>query len=228
MGMAFKRKRSGQAGRRVKRRRSSRRSGGGLAKKIRQIAMRNMETKQYFYNTGAPRNLVSDVPLTFNLNYYIGQGTTDSTRIGDEIFLNHFKVRLYFQTQTATSATQMYRVMIIKTRTEANLTSLTYGDIFKNASGSFLTDLIDDEKVTVIKSRMIRIVPQVSSTVIAQTVYMTKRMKNVRFRYNGDNAGYGKSHNYYLVIMGMIQGGTTGVATAGTVAGNVIIGYKDA
>lgn len=198
---------------------------------MRRVALRQLETKDYPYViTGSA--LLHNSTTTFNLNYYIGQGTGDANRIGDEIFLKGFKVGLQINPSTGYSAIS-YRVLLIRSKQAVYNTSISYSNIFKQSSSSNLVNPVDTEKVTVLKSRTVKYVSPV--LVNATPTYATRpvtvnmwcNMRNQKFKYDGDNSGFGKFYNYYLVVMPYAVGGSDGVTNLGTALGHTTVYYKD-
>lgn len=224
--MAIKRKWNGAA-RRSKRakgaiyRKAKRRN---FVKAVKSIALRSMETKSYFYNVSG--SLVHQVPKSYNLNYYIGQGTADNARIGDEIFIRGISVRLAVN-DTTSNGTHRYHVYILKSKTDIYLTSHAYGDIYKNISLDPTTDVIDTEKVTVVSKRVVTIENRISGAALQRSVRMWVNLKNTKFKFQGDNSGYGKFFNYFLVVVPYANGGTIGTTGAGSVFGHAQVYFKD-
>nr|QCW23711.1 MAG: capsid protein [Cressdnaviricota sp.] len=223
--MAYKRKRS-YGGRASKRRRvTTRRRKSGFVKAVKAIAIKSMETKSYYYNI-ATTSLLHMSLVSYNLNYYISQGTSDQTRIGDEVYMRGVSVRLWF-TDTVASGTHRYTVMVIRAKADIFATSLAYTDVFKSITADSMTDPIDTEKVTVLGKREIAIENKIASGSLARSVRFWVNMKNSRFKYSGDNAGYGKTYNYFLVVVPYANKGTIGTTAAGDVKGHAQIYFKD-
>lgn len=102
------------------RRRRSRRSNTGSAKKIARIArkvyMGITETKKY--NTSVDFASDAGGDLMIDLTEDIAQGDTDSTRDGDKILVTKLlnSVTFAMTDGQATGASQFYRVMVVQTR----------------------------------------------------------------------------------------------------------------
>lgn len=224
--MAYKRKRS--SSNYVRKRRKFARGGRrkNFVKAVKQIAMRSLETKDYLYWPLTTTNFVQGVPVSWNIFFNIGQGVSDSSRIGDEIFANRLHARFVYYSASVSTTTNV-QVMLVKSPVQTNTTSLTYNQIFINKIADPTVDFIDDEQVTVLKRRSYTVQPTISGISVMKNITFTKNFKNMKFKYNGDNSGYGKFANYYLVVVVQNGAGTWNVTAAGTGRMEFKMLYKD-
>lgn len=169
-----------------------------------------------------------------NILYWIGQGTSDEQRIGDRIYVKNisFKFNITDDPATTSGSKIFIKVYIMKARdaTRVGTGSPAWGpwtpsNIVK--SGYVATNAwLDTERQTFIKKKSLSLpYEQIGNQGRWLQTGMSFNM-NKNIQYDGDNAGYIRNGNYYLVMVQ--QGvGNSPIAPNINVQVNCKITYKD-
>lgn len=168
---------------------------------------------------------------TFNPFSNIGQGTDIFSRIGDEIHVTNFHVRLHFKGKGSVSQ-QSYRLMLVKHEDEVlsstdNYLSSGLGstDLFFTFQNA-LTSIPDFKRIKVLHDEIIRVPKESTPTQInsVDREYTFPFNKKINFK-TGTN--FAKTENYYLVIIPHIENGTNGVTIVGDWFHQSRVSFKD-
>lgn len=169
--------------------------------------------------------MVSNTLYTHNVTQNVPQGTTNATRIGDKIHMISYSYNGFITSNIAAGA-YSYRVMLLWSGEEFSNTGLSSGlgstQIFLPNSGTNMlaTSLVNPKAVTVIDDFTVDINSQISATSDVVTWSRTIPIRK-DFMYKSTGSTYGKTKNLYVVVMGYVSGGTTGVTGVGA------IGFSD-
>ena len=201
----------------------------------------NSLKKQMLSMKPAFHDTVSDNTLTTTLahnNMYVtsptqavGQGTDNTSRIGDEIYLEAMKFRATIHTPDTTGGF-VYRIIVGYSGEEINcptsFTSIAQAEIFLPGTGDkFRTNGINNPKAfTVLYDSTIDFNSLVANTQEVRTVEDTIQLKT-KFPYQASGSQYGKNRNLYVAVMGIKIGGITGVTTTGDVFINCDLIFKN-
>lgn len=156
----------------------------------------------------------------------IHQGTSDSQRVGDEIFLKKVYLKMVHYSNPTTSKPTTFRVMVIRTKKE---TAPSDSQLF-NASGAnwYINRFANREYCSVLYDKVFY------STNHAVNTHPTVYQRNLRVNFNrthkfsSNNGTDGKFYNYYFVVLGHVADGTIGTTDVGLYGVDVMTTYKDA
>jgi len=163
------------------------------------------ETKRLFNNNS--RTLLNSQWYSWNIFYQLGQGTGDGARIGDEIFAKSYSARISFQSTTATVNAQqtIYRVLVVKTNYQIDNGIIPNPVLFPPSvvqGGNFMLGWVDPDKFTVMyDERHVMNPMNVPVTAANQYQYLDIYVPfNKKIQYEGNNSGYSKSDQYYVLV----------------------------
>lgn len=205
--------------------------------------------KEIIRNTAeAPHHSVWDITATSILhgNIYtssllteIAQGTSNATRLGDEIFLEAFKTR--FQIVTAPGLTTIaWRVMLIKSGIEACATlsgawttggtAITAAEVFFNTNpgGDYNYPgraIVNPKAATVLYDQVFQFDENLAAQNIVRDFQVTVPIKQ-KHVYN-QATQYAKFKNYYWLVMAYQNGGTPGTTNCGNIGMQTDIIFKN-
>lgn len=171
-------------------------------------------------------SLLQVFPMTHNTIYtnnitaQVIAGTTNQDRQGDAVYLIGLKVTGNFITAT-TAGAYRYRVMVVTSGEEYDFgvafgSGLTSTEIFLPNSGAAVrpSAIVNTKSVTVLADEDFDVASQIAATsdIVSTKFYVPLKRK---FEYQAQGSVYGKTKNIYLVIIGYVAGGTSGVTSAG-------------
>lgn len=175
--------------------------------------------------------------LLFNNTYSsplttaIAQGTTNSTRIGDEVHLASLKLRGTFSTP-ATSGAYGYRVIVgfstTQNNTFNNTAGVTVAQMFLPGSYNTLTmdGVIDPKAFTCLYDQTINCPSVVPLTSDAAFIEASIPL-NQKFPYVSSGSVYGKLKNLYIVVIPYVANGTVFVTPCGSYAISADLCFQD-
>lgn len=168
---------------------------------------------------------------TNNLTAQISAGTGNTNRQGDGLFLKGIRVKGNFFTNATASAYQ-YRVMVVMSGEEYDFgvgfgTGLTTTELFLPTGTTIRTSsIVNPKAVTVLYDELIDINSQVAAARDIGSCQFYVPL-NRKFVYQSAGSVYGKTKNIYLVTMGYVIGGTTGVTNVGDQSFNTDMVFKN-
>ena len=168
----------------------------------------------------------------YNLTKDIVQGTSNTTRLGDEVELCALKFNISLQAPTTANG-YTYRILVgYHTQTDTN-TVLTYNvlspsQIFLTNTGANWTcgGIINPKNFTVLYDSTHDINSQVSGTGDLMSVGETVPI-NQKFIYGQEAGAQGKTRNLFFVIMSNVIGGAANSTSTGAVALNTDLIFKE-
>lgn len=210
-----------------------------VAKIAKKVTLRTAETKSApNYNSMTPS--AGDTVQVQNLNYFMGQGTTDQTYTGTEIFVKNMNIQMQVRRNGSASFGATFndsviaRVIVFATKKALTntTTSITASDLFRDDGyGSYRAQLVypDLDKVKVLYDRKINISsPVATSTTVAspsnETVFGINLPINRKKIFDNDNSGYFKDANYYLAV---VYTDSVGIPSYVTFRYNWVVNFKD-
>ena len=150
-------------------------------------------------------DLFNDLVYALNLNYFLAQGSTSETIVGEKFFLKniYLKGRFYsYNTASPGNSPLHCRLMVIRTKKALTNTfaSQTISDIFRGSAVEVATTGFPDlHKIDVIKDVHFR-VPQATIGTSGTSTSFTHNLKiNKTLFTDTDNSGYLKDKNYYII-----------------------------
>lgn len=181
-------------------------------------------------DTSCNQAMLHNAIYTFGPTQTIVQGTNNTQRAGDEVYLCALKVSATIVTDTAAGAFS-YRVMVGYSGEEYAAASgfvsgLTLANLFlPNTGGANATTAIVNPKTfTVVDDRMVDINSLITATADLKTLAYTCSL-NTKFPYKASGSVYGKTRNLYLVVIGFKAGGS-GATAVGTALFNTDLIFK--
>jgi len=158
---------------------------------------------------------------TANVTSVPVQGTSNKTRIGDKIHIQHLDLSISINSSSAAGA-YTWRVMVVWSGEEFNPAGLGSGlgftGLFLPNTGSNVVPLaiVNPKAVTVLLDEVVDINSIVAAT---KDVVSIKRRIHIGqdFLYDKTAAVYGKTKNLYFVAIPYVVGGTSGVTNCGDI-----------
>lgn len=171
-----------------------------LKKQVKAIIRGQEETKDFEGGLTSSTTQPANTPISTQILYGIGQGTNDHQRVGDEITPVGFKIRFTVYTNVDSG---LAIVILLKSKVQPtlNATSLAYTDIFKNITGNIVLDDTDSEKMSIVKMWRINTRTNFSGQNMRYDRRAYVRFPKTKFKYDGDNSGYGKTWTYHLAYV---------------------------
>lgn len=182
--------------------RRSRKSRKISVKKIRSALLRSMETKKLRFN--AAPTVKCDTVLSYNLmQQSAAQGVTESTFIGNKIYLKGIKLKMQADNSVGPSESLQMRVMILRAKAYRTTTSLTKAELYETSLyQNARTGLVDHTKAKVIYQKYITITPQYANQKITKKLSAYVKI-NKQFEFKDFTTDYeARGWNYYLVMHG--------------------------
>lgn len=188
-------------------------------------------------DSGLAQNMTMNNIYSSNITAKVLQGTTDSSRQGDEIYLTGLKVKGNFVTPTASNAYQ-YRVIVGWSGEEYNPgnfgssgagTGLNAAEIFLPLTGGqyATSSVINPKTLTVLYDQTMDLNSQLTgvSDIIGFDFYVPLSKK---FAYQAAGSVYAKFKNLYIIIVSTVATLGTPLTTAsGNVNVNTVLMYKN-
>lgn len=214
----------------VARRTRKKRVPRGFAKKVHTVLKQDLEKKIAYLRT-AGGAVTAAAPLNFDTLSDIATGTSNITRIGDEITPVSVRARYLFR-NTGAFVTWM-RIILCKVTTKAATTafSLTTSPWFISADtnvGTAYTPLItahnpqalyaklDNEQVTVIYDKKIKLARTAETNGSASKLVMINKKLKGKICYEGAAGGASvQSQRYYMIFIAYSPEGAATVTMTG-------------
>jgi len=190
-----------------------------------QAQIKATEPAKHYCNSAA-QQLLHGTIQTIIPTAGIVQGTTNTTRVGDEVYLEAIKLKGHFQSDTVSNIYN-YRLIVGYTGEEYNRpsvfgTGLTSAELFiVNSDANWPTaGIINPKAFTVVYDHTIDINSQLTGVSDIKSFDATISLKKA-FPYQANGSIYGKNQNLAIVVIGSVGGGTSGT----TDAGDVLLSY---
>ena len=205
-----------------------RRPKGGKKKSFTRKVMDVFGAKHF---TDQPSVVIPNVtPLTYNLTSKIVQGTSNSQREGDSVYLEALKIEGIIHSSVDSNAYK-YRILVgysgeEHTAAAWSSTGLTNAEIFLPGTFALAAcGIVNPKAFTVLYDQVIDINSQITGEATLQSFRDTIQLKT-KFPYQSAGAVYGKTKNLYVIVLGY------GVALAvndptGTVFMSMDLIFKD-
>jgi len=185
---------------------------------VKQIMMSALPGKEFSQHV--TRNFGHTLPYTLNVTGAVGQGTTNSTRIGDSVELQALKLSGAYTSAVAAGA-YTFRIMVGFSGEEygstgAFLAGLTNAELFlPNTNPVFgTTGIVNPKAFTVLYDQTFNVNSQIAGVADVISFSETISLKQ-KFLYQQAGSIYGKVKNLYIVALGDIAGGSPGISNAG-------------
>jgi len=190
------------------------------------------ETKHKYYAISGTN--IDNLPSYENLFYWIGQGSGDAQRIGDKIYVKSVTMKFNITSieANASDSDLKLKMWIVKARDTTR--SGTLGPSFGTwtATGllkqgnNYTNAIMDTERQTFVKTKKCTL-PYNQIANVARWKQFTWTWKvNKNIQYDGDNSGYIKTGQYYLMYAVQNIGNSAGLPIVNMNV-DVDISYKD-
>lgn len=205
---------SQNSGEGIVRRRNVGRSGRSL-----QMAIKASDPAKHYCNSAAQTmlhgNIYCVVPTAGVL-----QGTTNTTRVGDEIYLEAIKIKGHFSSAVGSNVYN-YRLLIGYTSEEYNRptvlgSGITSPELFiTNSDANWPTaGIVNSKAFTCLYDHTVDINSQLTGVSDIKSYDATVSLKK-KFPYQANGSIYGKSQNLIIVVIASVGSGTVGTTAAG-------------
>lgn len=181
--------------------------------------------------TGTPGTAMTHNTIyTFCPTTQVTQGTGNTNRIGDSIYIAALKFKGFLNSHT-TAGAYSYRLIIGFSGEEYNPGSnfgsgLATTELFlPNTTISAVNGIINPKTFTKIHDSVMDMNSQISGSADILSFDHTVTIDQ-NFLYQSDASVYGKTRNLYVVIISNVVGGTSGVTPTGTMNGAVDLIFK--
>jgi len=202
-----------------------------VRKEIKKISLRNGEIKNS--DNGTTAAMLHLQQRAMGITQRVTQGTTQVTRVGDEINLHAFRFNIILQAPT-TAGAYSYRILVVWSGQEyapttINTSSLTFSQVFlpNIVAASDNMAIVNKKACTVLHDENIEINSNIASTSDVVAIQREINLRNVSFKYQASGSAYGKNKNLYLVLIPSVVGGTASTTACGTVLINSSLDFRD-
>lgn len=205
-----------------------------VKKVARNQALKMSETKEHVRKITST-TLLHNTLHTTNL-VFIGQGTTGASRVGENVFICGFNLKMEIRQSIPNS---IWRMFIVKSRerflsaTDSQNNSTIYGSGFGSSdffrgNDTTPTSLVNHDNMNIIAYRTVK----VDAKYTGENPILREVKWNVRIMSKHQMAAnyYGAQYNYYLVVLPYSQNPTavTGTDVVGGLTTTIEQVYKDA
>lgn len=209
----------------------SKKAGTRSAIKNTMLSMATTYRQQISDNTCGATLLHNSI-FSYNLSAQLGQGTGNTNRQGDQVYLEAVKFRGYVRS-AATAGGYTYRVLVGWSGEEyipAGLTTagLSFAEIFLPQTGTYngAAAIVNPKAFTVLFDSNVDINSQIAAVTDINSIVFNVPLKQ-KFAFQATASNYGKTKNLYIVVIGSLPGATAGVTGAGDAAINCDIIFKN-
>jgi len=155
---------------------------------------------------------------TKNLTYDLTQGTAQSNRQGDNVYLCSLRVSGFYESPVGSSNGTIFRVLVYWSDAYANTgnfgtATITSGDLFINSGDRNSMLIVDPKKITVLYDETVVVQPTVAAIYTAQDIIAKVSIeKAIKFNPGTNEVN---PRNLYLTIIPTVSNGTTGITDTG-------------
>lgn len=183
-----------------------------VAKIAKKVVMANEETK---HKTTAVTfsTYKHDTVYTTQLLTDITQGTTNSTRIGDNINLSGFKFKMASYSDYTTAKPCTYRFMVVRVKKDTTPTEAQLFDSSSPATWCIMRHTKPQYCKVLLDKLIYPRIPTSGSAPVVQVneFYVPIKAKHL---FDGSGSTTGKYYNYWIVITPFVVGGQLGTTDA--------------
>ena len=209
-----------------KRRKGARKTKVATVAAVKRMISGVLEKKQKPQQVVSP-SMSIDVLYTYNFTAQIVQGTTDGTRVGDQINLGSLEVNLRYETGTIGGAYQL-RILIFWSGEEYNPSNNTLTAANFTASQLFLPGVsglipfapCNSKAVVLLHDQIMNVDSQIEGKPDVGVSRINIPLKGQTFKFQESGSVYGKTKNLYMVAL------CTGTVSGAGAFGNVYFQSK--
>lgn len=218
----------GSGSRTITKRRKARGNKYGLKN-----AIRSMESALHLSTPGTGSNYFSATHNTVysqNCTYNITQGTAQSNRQGDSVFLCSLKFSGFHEGPVALQDGLVFRILVhyadpFSGSAVFNSSTIGTGDLFIATNQYTSTGIVDPKKVYCVYDETIEVQPSVTSTYTGTNFNGTVTLNKPIIYLPGTNEV--NPRQLYMTIIPSIANGTTGVTSCGKFAVSTDLIFKN-
>lgn len=170
---------------------------------------------------------------TMSPTQVITQGTANTNRQGDAIYMNALRVNGLFSTPNNASDAFTYRILVVKhgdnLTAPTSLPSLiSHSDLFLPNTGNTIevNSLVNPKAVTVLYDQTVEINSVLETSAEWHRVSFTVPL-NTNFQYASTASTFGKNYNLYICLIGCVFGGASDTTAAGTFTGSADLIFQN-
>jgi len=199
-----------------------------FAKKVRNLAPYKHNTINDSTNT---TTMTHNTIYTTSITAKVGQGLTNTDRIGDFIHPVSLKVKGLIVAPT-TAGAYYYRILVGYSGEEYNVSAsnagLTATEIFLPSQGGFVQGAanVNPKAFTCLYDEMVDVNSVITATSDLKSVSFTVPLSG-KFSYQASASAFGKTRNLYFVIIGHVVGGVNGTTACGVGSFNSDLVFQD-
>lgn len=203
-----------------------------IRKEIAKTSLRQTEIKNSSLGNNTT-SLVHNQIQGFGITQRLSQGTNSEQRIGDEVFLEAFRMEVICGAPT-TAGAYSYRILVVYSGEEYASTTFTTSTL--TVSEIFLPNIFTGTRVAgVINKKAVQVLYDeefvINSNITGVAdVYTTRAYINLRkhkFQYQAGGSVQGKFKNLYCIVIPNVQGGTLDTTGCGSIVINNSLDFRD-
>jgi len=202
-----------------------------IRKEIAKTAIRNSEIKNA--SSGNSTSLLHNQIQGFGVTQRIVQGTNSEQRLGDEMFLESFRMEVIIGAPT-TAGAYAYRLMVVYSGEEYSSTTfststLSASEIFlpNITTGTRVSGVVNKKAVQVLYDHEFVINSNITGVADVYTTSAYINLRKYRFQYQAGGSTFGKLKNLYVIVIPNVQGGTLDTTGCGSIVINNALDYRD-
>jgi len=190
----------------------------------RKVNAKVEETKMQSFPIVAS-GILKNTLVSWNLAYYMSQGTDDHQFLGGKVNLRGVKVNLVLQ--ASINEPVHFDVCLVTADVYAAAVSIVNADIIDVNKYDAPHLEVDSSKANVVWSKRFSLSPQFTSAVTQKAICEYIKIGKV-IEYRDWTVDWNlKKQNYYLVIRAMSTSGTVGATTTASTSGRISLYFKD-
>jgi len=168
---------------------------------------------------------------TWGPSQTIAKGTGDDQRIGDHVQLEALKLHYKVESNAAFDSAVQYRIITLWSGEEFNVpvtlgSGLSASELFVTGSSAWqVLGVCNPKAVTVLDDRTINLNNSITGVSDLESNFYTVQLGQ-KLDYQTAGSIYGKNRNLYVVVIGSIDGGTTGTTVTGNILFNADLIFK--
>lgn len=176
-----------------------------FAKRVRKVISAAAQLK-HASNTSATTSMDVDVMYFTSPTQNIAQGTSITTRIGDQIKLKYLKLNGFFYASALANACTKFRVSVFKCADGKSASSVTAGaftaaELFlPNTTATNAYGIFDSKYVTVLADLTVDLNSSVSTSLDVKSWAVDIPLRNVVGNYKESGSAFLAKNNIYIMV----------------------------
>lgn len=176
-----------------------------FAKRVRKVISSTAQVK-HASNTSATASMDQDVMYFTSPTQNIAQGTSITTRVGDQIKLKYLRLNGLFHASALANACTRFRVAVFFCADGKSASSVTSGaftaaEIFMpNTTSTNTYGMFDEKYVNVLADIIVDLNSSVSTSLDVKSWAINIPLKNVTCNYKESGSAFSAKKNLYIMI----------------------------